>query len=154
MAVGFLVSRRYRSAPRPIRAGKRIPSSNAIVLSHNERLKAAKKLANRYISFFGSGPVSRLVFKKRVKQINDAVRAVAMKKLRRSPAMLAKFSLDTPRSNERFAMYAAQRRRLSSPSSIRALEEARNVANDAFGVRFRGVPELARQFVTMKMKMY
>ena len=145
------MSRRYRSAPRSSPAGKRIPSLNAIKLPRAERLKAAKKLAQRYIRFFGSGPVSLPLFKERVKQINVAMRDVAMNKLRRSPAMLAKFSLNTPRSNERFAMYTTQRRRLSSPSSIRALEEARNVANDAFGVRFRGVPELARQLVTMKM---
>jgi hypothetical protein len=35
-----------------------------------------------------------------------------IEKLHRYPAMLAKFSLDTPRSKERLAMYAAQRRRL------------------------------------------
>jgi hypothetical protein len=144
MAIRFPVSRRYR-------AGKRIPSLNA-VLPLAERVKAAKKIAQWYRDLFGPGPVSPLDFKKRVKQINAAMRAVALKTLRRSPAMLARFSLDTPRSNERFAIYAAQRQRLSGrSSSIKALETAKNVANDVYGVRSRGVLEHARRMVSMKM---
>ena len=144
------MSRRYRSAPRPIRAGKRIPSLNA-VLPLAERVKAAKKLAQWYRDIFGPAPVSPLEFKKRMKKINAIMRAAALKTLRRAPTMLARFSLDTPRSNARFAIYAAQRQRLSSLSSIRALNAAKNVANDVYGVRSRGVFELARKMVSMKM---